>query len=80
MTQFARRNWPLLAVVLVVAAAGAVDAWLASPYGETGRMLTTCHDAPAFEYGVAATTQSGTRWLTVLVAAQKSATVSSGAC
>lgn len=60
--------------------AGSVDAWLASPYGETGRLLTACHDAPAFEYGVAATVQSGTRWLTVLVAAPKSATVSSGAC
>jgi len=57
-----------------------VDAWLASPYGETARLLTTCHTAPAFEFGVAAPKSADTRWLTVLVASLTSTTTSSGEC
>jgi len=58
----------------------AVDAWLASPYGETGRLLSACHRAPTFEYGVAALASGGTRYLTVLVSSDTSATTKSGAC
>ncbi|MCL3837819.1 hypothetical protein [Aeromicrobium duanguangcaii] len=58
----------------------AVDAWLASPYGETGRLLSACHRAPAFEYGVATLASGGTRYLTVLVSSDTSATTKSGAC
>ncbi|WP_286931050.1 MULTISPECIES: hypothetical protein [Aeromicrobium] len=59
---------------------GSVDAWLSSPYGETGRLLSACHDAPGFEYGIAAPVVGDTRWLTVLVASDTSATTGSGAC
>lgn len=59
---------------------GAVDAWLSSPYGETGRLLSACHDANGFAYGVASTTAGGTRWLTVLVASDTGATKPSGVC
>lgn len=62
------------------AIAEAVDAWLSSPYGETSRLLTACHEAPAFEYGLAVDLTRGGRWLTVLIAADTSATKSSGAC
>lgn len=62
------------------AAARAVDAWLSSPYGETTRLLTACHDAPAFEYGVAAPASGGARWLTVLVASSAASTRSAGVC
>ncbi|MET1133185.1 MAG: hypothetical protein ABWX60_07190, partial [Aeromicrobium sp.] len=62
------------------AVTGSVDAWLSSPYGETGRLLSACHDAPGFEFGVAAPAVDGTRWLTVLVASDTNATKSSGVC
>lgn len=58
----------------------AVDAWLSSPYGETTRLLTACHDAPAFAYGVATTSSGGARWLTVLMASDATATKSAGVC
>ncbi|MTB88326.1 hypothetical protein H9L21_01640 [Aeromicrobium senzhongii] len=58
----------------------AVDTWLASPYGETGRLLSACHRAPGFEYGVAVFAAGGTRYLTVLVSSDASATTKSGAC
>jgi len=57
-----------------------MDAWLSSPYGETGRLLSLCHRAPAFSYGVAAPVVDGTRWLTVLVASDTRTTKASGAC
>lgn len=57
-----------------------VDAWLSSPYGETGRLLSACHDASDFEYGITSTTAGGTRWLTVLVSSDTAATKSSGVC
>ncbi|SKB06062.1 spore germination YkwD domain-containing protein [Aeromicrobium choanae] len=57
-----------------------VDAWLSSPYGETGRLLSLCHQAPGFEYGVAAPAVDGTRWLTVLIASDTATTRASGAC
>ncbi len=62
------------------AVAATVDSWLSSPYGETDRLLSACHDAPAFEFGVAASTVGGTRWFTVLIASDTPATRSSGVC
>jgi hypothetical protein len=58
----------------------AIDAWLASPYGETGRLLSRCRRAPGFEYGVAAVQSRGTRWMTVLVSSDTVGTSKSGAC
>lgn len=58
----------------------AIDAWLSSPYGETTRLLTACHDAPVFEFGVATVSSGGTRWLTVLVASDTPVTTSAGVC
>ncbi|GAA3535948.1 hypothetical protein AFL01nite_08300 [Aeromicrobium flavum] len=58
----------------------AVDAWLASPYGETARLLSSCRRAPGFEYGVASLTSGGTRWMTVLVSSPTASTSTSGAC
>uniref|UniRef100_UPI0028AF3C00 hypothetical protein n=1 Tax=Aeromicrobium sp. TaxID=1871063 RepID=UPI0028AF3C00 len=65
---------------LSAAIAGTVDAWLSSPYGETARLLTGCHDAPVFDFGVSALDTAGTRWLTVLVASDTATTKSAGVC
>lgn len=65
---------------LTAAVSGTVDAWLSSPYGETTRLLTACHDAPVFEFGVAALSSDGTRWFTALVASDTGSTKSAGVC
>lgn len=62
------------------AAAAAVRAWLATPYGETDRLLSTCHEASSFRFGVAAPSKDSARWLTVLVASPTADTKKSGLC
>lgn len=62
------------------AIAGTIDAWLSSPYGETTRLLTACHDAPVFDFGVAVLASGGARWLTTLVASDTASTRSAGVC